>query len=408
MEHRFTIRTKDDEAFMAAVAARGKPPAEAIPFPAVHIPAKMREHGLSEFPRYFDAVFTKDQPTTRLASNTAWTMPIVQTRHVNSRPMVCLDLDDEEKTYEMLSKIEGLFPGRGPTALMKKKQAKYSGQCIFILTTPVHDNGHFLNEPALRYFDGMHRGLNAAYGDPGYSGSRVWNPVHENYETTWNLGTWTLDELQLLVPPRDSVATLTDDGIGRNNSVHASLLSWRGRPGNWYCVLADTLAAAMKMNAELDDPLVASELHAIAKSAHVFIDAKVASGEQQEGLLERASRCGIASGISRRAKNHARNIEWKKRRDGGESLRSIAGSAGVAPNTVKHSLKSLDNAVASISPDFEISSAEPHYLISSLHTDQKSTKEEEEDMLVFDGMTETYMTLDQWTQSNWGPEAAAY
>ena len=180
--------------------------------------------------------------------------------------------------------------------------------------------------------------------------------------------------------------TLTDDGIGRNNSVHASLLSWRGRPGNWYCVLADTLAAAMKMNAELDDPLVASELHAIAKSAHVFIDAKVASGEQQEGLLERASRCGIASGISRRAKNHARNIEWKKRRDGGESLRSIAGSAGVAPNTVKHSLKSLDNAVASISPDFEISSAEPHYLISSLHTDQKSTKEEEEDMLVFDGM----------------------
>ena len=34
MEHRFTIRTADDEAFMAAVAARGKPPApKAMAFP---------------------------------------------------------------------------------------------------------------------------------------------------------------------------------------------------------------------------------------------------------------------------------------------------------------------------------------------------------------------------------------
>ena len=200
------------------------------------------------------------------------------------------------------------------------------------------------------------------------------------YETAWNLGTWTLDELQLLLPPGASIPKLEDDGIGRNNSLFKSLLSWRGRPGNWHAALEETFEAAVRMNTELQEPLDVSELRGIAKSANAFIDAKVASGEQQEGLLGKASRCGIASGLTRRAKTRSRNLEWKKRHDDGETFASIARSAGMTDVGVSKAVKRLEQEVVSIAPVLENTDVPPHYLISSVRGSKSQPKREEDDL----------------------------
>ena len=215
------------------------------------IPDKLREAGLTEYPSFPYCSRGKGVEfidNKRREAAKAWKMAYVQADHANSKPMVVLDGDDEDRYVALCLKMEALGLGR-PSWVAKRKGCT-TRQVVFVLTTPVHDNGRARNRKALDYWRGIFRGLNAEYGDPGYAGKLMWNPLHGDYETVWRDDgkTFALDELQLLVPPRRSTTISVKNSLGRNASLYDSLLGWHGRPSHWNATDAEILAEAHNVN----------------------------------------------------------------------------------------------------------------------------------------------------------------
>jgi len=223
----------------------------------------------------------------------------------------------------------------------------------FLPASPLNTRSRAVREHAVRIRRRMTSALRA---DPAHSSNGVIpNPFYQGPEqhTEWGsaqpirLAEWhewipgTEDLLDVQASPG---ASLT--GKGRNvdlfNALRAiawqSVHRWKAngdRSGwaEWILRLAETL------NAETPDPLSAREVASVARSVSRFAWRTRSPAKAVEARAKRQARRGRRSGQARRGMTRDRDEEIHRRREAGESLRSIAGAMGISHEAVRKVLK---------------------------------------------------------------------
>ncbi len=233
---------------------------------------------------------------------------------------------------------------------------------VWGLSTPVLMEGHEVRNRPIRYLcaiESMMRDkLNA---DPGFAGLMTKNPLNPRWKVSFgpNFG-YELGELAEWLPGLDRYIPkprrpVEDVSLGRNVSLFDQLRIWayssvleykhkKDQPG-W---MSACKTQALVLNTQFEVPLSSSEVLQVAKSVakwtwrHFSVDqlqelkSRTHSSENQ---AERGKQGGIASGISRRAKNADKMVEARCLAKQGLSTRTIARKLEVAHTTVAYWLR---------------------------------------------------------------------
>jgi len=210
-------------------------------------------------------------------------------------------------------------------------------------------------EAPLRYLNSIRNAYTELTGaDRGYTGLITKNPLHSSWETLYGHGhLYDLGELAEYVPNlnkfSDGSQSADQVGIGRNVSLFDQVRQWsyreirlfRGAGRTHFSVWNDhVLSQVEKCNAAFVEPLVFSEVKAIAKSIAKWVWERDPYAEQRF-RLKQAYR-GAMGGIAKGKANEEKRVQARLLAAKGMSTRSIASELDVNQSTISRWLKQGD------------------------------------------------------------------
>ena len=338
-------------------AAQAPPPPLRQPFlPYLHLPVRLREHGVAEaHARPLVGRRREDDSirSWRTSPARAWIQPLVEwARTPNSIVALAYDIDGREAVEALAA--ANLGAGQAPTPnLAIYRRLTGHAHAIYTLRRPVLRGATARPFPLAvlgRCSEWLRLQLQA---DAGFAGVLVSNPVHADYSTTWlRREAYALEELRAHIPRgwRQPRPPRTD--AGRNSALFHELMRYAGSPDR---TDADIRHHAEQLYGEINilapHAFTWAELRAILKSVLRYRDQWRARGwhvprwiERQASRGRRNSRekqaakgrlGGERSGQTRRAAVAERDRRLIARLEAGESTRVAAAAEGVSQYTAR-------------------------------------------------------------------------
>ena len=309
----------------------------ALPLPIDCAPAIVRAHGYRDAHSRPLVMPAKGRASYRVAPQQAWGFRYLELNPANSVSVLTLDVDQAERTLDLLSPFAISRPLPEPSWTVVNRRNGHSHPC-WCLATPIHLNRESSLPPqkAMARISEFYRGRIGA--DDAYAGILVRNPYRgRGGKCYWGRARpYSLDELAEVVPATYRGVPRPVTKIGRNVGLFRALMKWAGSPANKEAPL---YPVASGINKEFETPLPAGEVQWVVKSvaryrARWIRDGKYSSNSDSAVQAQR----GRASGKARRKRVAERNARIVQAQQDGKTQKAIAAEFNVNQATVSRVL----------------------------------------------------------------------